>query len=376
MNGLRHTLRSKLRPNRRGTPELSGLWPSPSSFYEDAQTRIRQNDDGWEVQSRHPGHPFIAWELAVRHEAACLEAVFHYTQICDLPTDNEFTARKGRIKTLLAHAEHLSELEQSIRPMLPADSTSIKSLVFIPHAQPLPPPQSRLLLLADKHLTQIRPLLDEALEARRRGDNYEHHVFPPLFEADRQIPGTGIHSAVWTDQHSYRFPFDKDFEAVLRPLRYIPDYLRIACTNTLFFRCSVEMAGAHLEGCVKSAARAHGVPERRLRIPLGTLLGSRFVKDLLDQDDIADMVTFTHLALNPAKHDFVNDEHQGPVFIYEDAVYAYFLARHFGSIALQASGGLDSLIEAVSDSARHDRYFLGAVPLSSTYQSQITGTET
>ncbi len=334
MNGFRRTRRSRLRPRRRAMPEMPGLWPSPAGFHEQARTRIRLNTDGWEVQSSNPGHPFIAWELAVRHEAACLEAVFHYTQICDMPTDDEFTARKARITALLAHAKHLSELEQSIRPMLPTDSASIRSLAFSPHPQPLPPPQSRLLLLADKHLNQIRPLLDEALEARRRGDSYQHHVFPHLIEADQQIPGAGIHSAVRTDQHGYRFPFDKDFEAVLRPLRYIPDYLGIACTNDLFFRCSVEMAGAHLEGCVKYAARTHGAPERRLRVPLGTLLDSRFAKDLLDPHDIPDMASFTRQAINPAKHDFSNGQHQGPVFLYEDAVYAYFLARHFGYIAL------------------------------------------
>lgn len=227
--------------------------------------------------------------------------------------------------------------------------------------------------LADKHLTRIRPLLDEALDARRRGGSYQHHIFPSLIKADRQVPGAGIHCAVQTAEHGYRFPFDKDFEAVLRPLRYIPDYLGIACTNDLFFRCSVEMAGAHLEGCVKYAAQAHGVPERRLRIPLGTLLGNRLVKDLLDEDDIVDMAAFTRLALNPAKHDFVNDQHQGPVFISEDAVYAYFLARHFGSVALEASGSLDSLIAAVTDSARHDRYFWGAVPSSNIYAAEMAG---
>ena len=372
MNGLRRTLRSRLRPRRRAPPEMPGLWPSPVSFYEQARTRIRLNADGWEVQSRHPVHPFIAWELAVRHEAAFLEAAFHYTQICDLPTEEEYSARTARIAALLAHAEHLSELEQSIRPILPTDSDRVRILAFSPHPQPLPPPRSRLSPLADKRLTSIRPLLDEALEARRRGDSYERHIFPSLIKADRQIPGAGIHSAVQTSD-GYRFPFDKDFEAVLRPLRYIPDYLGIACTNDLFFRCSVEMAGAHLEGCVKCAARAHGVPERRLRIPLGGLLDSRFVKGILDEDDIADMAAFTRLALNPAKHDFVNDQHQGPVFIYEDAVYAYFLARHLGSVALQASGSLDSLIAAVTDSARHDRYFWGAVPSSNIYAAEMAG---
>ncbi len=69
---------------------------------------------------------------------------------------------------------------------------------------------------------------------------------------------------------------------------------------------------------------------------------------------------FAHLVGNPSKHDYVNDRSRGSVFIYEDAVLAYFLARRFGTQALQASGHLEDLIAATEDATRHDRYFRGA----------------
>ena len=46
-------------------------------------------------------------------------------------------------------------------------------------------------------------------------------------EADRQIPGAGIHSSVWAGSDKYDYPFDYEFEGVLRPLRYIPTYLSL-----------------------------------------------------------------------------------------------------------------------------------------------------
>ena len=53
-----------------------------------------------------------------------------------------------------------------------------------------------------------------------------------------------------------------------------------------------------------------------------------------------------------SKHDYTNDRHHGSVFIYEDAVFAYFLARRFGAQALEASGDLDDLIAATEDATR------------------------
>ena len=47
---------------------------------------------------------------------------------------------------------------------------------------------------------------------------------------------------------------------------------------------------------------------------------------------------------NPSKHDYTNDRSRGSVFIYQDAVFAYFLARRFGAQALELSGHLEGLV--------------------------------
>ena len=353
--------RLSVRVRRRGRSggELGGLWPAPASFYVQAKERISLSDEGWSVSARPPGHLFVAWEMAVRYEAACLEAAFHYTQICDGPDDAEFSVRMARIVALEDEARRLSRIEQAVRPMLPDDALSIRAFAMSPRPHPLPPQESRLLALADRHLSDIQSELIAALRTKQQGEEFHPRIFDQLVAADQQIPGPGMHSAVWTSGQGYQYPFDEEYEAILRPLRYIPTHLRAACADSMFIRPAVQFAGAHLEGCVKRLAPAKTTARARLQ-PLGALLQTAPVKDALGADLVADMTSFTRLAVNPAKHEYTGNSGQGPVFCYDDAVYAYFLARHFGHIALQASGDLESLTDAVADSTRHDRYFWGA----------------
>ena len=72
------------------------------------------------------------------------------------------------------------------------------------------------------------------------------------------------------------------------------------------------------------------------------------------------MAEFVRLVGSPAKHGFSVDHSRCLVFIYADAVLAYFLARHFGTQTLEAGGQLDNLMVATEDATRHDRYFRGA----------------
>ena len=120
-------------------------------------------------------------------------------------------------------------------------------------------------------------------------------------------------------------------------------------------RAVVQNSTAHLEGCVKKA-----LGKADAKQPLGALLGTPAAKRLMSADALADANEFVRLVGNPSKHDYTNDRHHGSVFIYEDAVLAYFLARRFGTQALEASGHLDGLIAATEDATRHDRYFRGA----------------
>ena len=343
----------------RGAPDLGGLWPLPTSFYQQAQENVISSDDGWSVSTRPPGHRFVAWEMAVRYEAACLEAAFHYMQICDMPDKREFAVRTERIAELDREAQRLSRIERAARPMLPGDPLSIRMLASSPHPQPMPPKESRLLPLVDEYLSDVRSELIEALSMNHQGEEFHPRIYDRLVAADRQIPGPGMHNAVWIPGSGYQYPFDKEYEAILRPLRYVPAYLNAASRNSVFIRSVIQTAGGHLEGCAKrlvptrAAARHH-------RRPLGDLLQRAPVKSALGEQLAGDMTSFTQLSINPAKHEYTNDAGQGSVFCYADAIYAYFLARRFGSAALQASGDSDSISAAVEDSTRQDRYFWGA----------------
>ena len=191
------------------------------------------------------------------------------------------------------------------------------------------------------------------LEAASPPFNPQVHDF--LMEVDLQIPGAGIHTAVWAGSDRYNYPFDCEFEAVLRPLRYIPVYLSLAWGDPIHVRSVVQTATAHLEGCVKKA-----LGKSDAKRPLGALLSTTAANRIMPSDALAGAIDFVRLVGNPSKHDYTNDRSRGSVFIYDDAVLAYFMARRLGARALEASGHLESLIGATEDATRHDRYFRGA----------------
>ena len=345
----------RLLPRRRQASDpLPGFWPSEWLFYETAQSFVFEHEDGWQVSTRCPGHHFVAWELAVRYETACRLAEAHYTQICDGPTDDEFAVRVAKIERLLDEADRLSRLELSIRPALPDDSSIIRLLAASPRPQPIKPERSRLEDLArtclpdaDRMLTRLDGLLTATVP-------FKPHVHDFLVAIDREIPGAGIHSAVWQAPDNYHYPFDYDFERVLRPLRYIPAYLSMAWHDSIHVRAVVSYATAHLEGCIKKA-----LGKELGRQPLGALLDSSAARRRLGEEAASRMTEFVHLVGNPSKHEYTNDRSRGPVFIYADAVFAYFLARHFGADALAASGEIERLVSVVEDATRQDRYFRG-----------------
>ena len=343
-----------LRRRRPRLNPLPGFWPSERLFYESAASDVVEHEDGWDVSTRHPGHRFVAWELAVRYETACRLAELHYTQICDGPTDEEYAVRVAEIERLLDEADRLSQMERSMRPALPDDATAIQMLAMSPRPQPIMPETSRLESLAEEHLPDVAHVRSELARMEAASPPFNPQVHEFLIEADRQIPGAGIHTAVWIGSDKYDYPFDYDFERVLRPLRYIPTYLSLAWGDPIHVRAVVQNSTAHLEGCVKKALSKVDAKQ-----PLGALLGTPAAKKLMSADALAGASEFVRLVGNPSKHDYTNDRHHGSVFIYEDAVLAYFLARRFGAQALEASADLDDLITATEDATRHDRYFRG-----------------
>ena len=140
------SLRSVRRYRRaHGIPDLLGIWHTPRRFYDMAQEGVIEHNDGWSVTTADPGHKFIAWEMAVRYEAASSEASLHYTQLCDGPTEEEYHERVRRITSCLADMSRLSEIEQAVKPMFLGGPEAIRSLVLCPRPRFADPPPSRAL---------------------------------------------------------------------------------------------------------------------------------------------------------------------------------------------------------------------------------------
>ena len=340
-------------------PELPGQWKTRRRFRAEARERITRHSDGWSVRSHDPGHRFVAWELAVRYEAACVEALFHYGQICDLANEAEATERIRRIEAALADAQCLSRIEQQMRAMLADDSDAVAILASHPDAETPTEQPPRLRHLAVKHLDGILPTLEEVLTLHRQEASFHPKALTLIVDADRAIPGPGTHTAIWGGSNGYRYPFNQRYEAVLRPLRYVPVYLADGYANPLHNRSTVDNAGGYLEGCIKTAATHQGVPAGQLRRPLGQLI-NKHVTGLLDPPLCEDLRDFTDTAVNRAKHEYVNEHGTGSVFGYEDALFAYFLARSFGAAILNGAGVLADLDAAVATATQHGPYFHGA----------------
>lgn len=337
------------------------LWPSESSFYEQAQRHVERQDDGWTVRSKPPGHLFVAWEMAVRYEAACLEAAFHYGQICAGNPEDDFTRRVERIEALASTAQRLSESEQRLRSLLPDDPRTLRFMADSPHPNSAPlsdDSNPRLRELGASWLSNVCPQLEEAIGRQKNGMSFNLEVLPTLLEADAVIPGPGMQSAVWNEGR-YWYPFNEEFELILRPLRYITAYLNQACYQSVFTRAVIETAGGHLEGCLKDLCRTKGKLRSYPQKPLGALIKKRVVKQGLPDEIINGIGQLTHLAVNPAKHEYTNKGNTGSVFSFGDAVYAYFLARWFGAAVLDASKRIGDVSEAVENAAARRDFFRG-----------------
>ncbi|MDE0269032.1 MAG: hypothetical protein OXI96_08370 [Acidimicrobiaceae bacterium] len=334
----------------------------PERFHSSAREYINLTPDGWDVRTKHPGHYFAAWEMAVRYEAACREARHRHEQLRGMPASSEVDALIRRISDLLAEAELLSRIEQTMRPVVDTNADTSGVLAGYPHTAPSLfqlPRQARLRSLACKHLKDILPKLRQVLDMQHQGEAFHPEVFSLLLQADRQIPGPGTHTAIWDGKRSYRYPFNEDYESVLRPLRYIPAELQNGYDNSLHSRYIIMTTGGYLEGCIKTALRDTGTRRGKLRKPLGTMIARGFLKDLLNPSETACLQQIARIAVNPAKHDFINDHGPESLFSYEDAVYAYFLSRRFGAIILEAAGSMPRIDAAVQSAIRNGSYFWG-----------------
>ena len=216
--GLLALLRYGRRRRGRDAPDLPGLWYTPQRSYQIARECVVEHDDGWATETGDPGHRFVSWELAVRYEAAALSARLHYTQICDLAGYEECEERIARMSGHLDEMRRLSEIERAVRPMLGDDPKVLKSMSFCP--RPLyeeAPAEPRLEQLAGAHLDDLLPSLDRVVALQASGAPFQPEALALLLQADRRIPGVGMPHGVFVDDRRYVYPFDAEFEAVIRP---------------------------------------------------------------------------------------------------------------------------------------------------------------
>ena len=337
-------------------PDLPGLWLTPRRFYQLARECVVEHDDGWATETCDPGHRFVAWELAVRYEAAARSVKLHYTQICDLATPDECDERIARIADHLDEMRRLSEIETAVRPMLGDDPKILKMMSYCP--RPLyaePPADPRLKEFSLEHLGDLLPSLDRVIALQASGAPFQPEALTLLIEADERIPGVGTPHSVFLDDRRYVYPFDAEFESIIRPLRYSLAQIGSAYAQSTSARFAVQTAASHLEGCLKALCGG-----RHRRKPLGALLRTREATSLLDGDLRDAMISFTDQGANVAKHDFSNADGPIPLFAFADAVYAHYLARRFGAAVLDACGQLDPMIDAVNNAAERKSFFRGA----------------
>ena len=350
--------------------EMPVWWPSPRSFYASAQTSVQRCGDAWVGEFGGAEHQFTftAWELAVRHEAACKEVQFHYLRICDGVEQEECERRVARIAELADTIERLRGAEQIIRPLLPDRASSRRVMADCPWPELYEtpgelPPDPQMEALAAVWLGDVAPRMREAVAALRRGEPFAGRAFDILAETDSEIPGPGMHTAVWDSERCrYLYPFDHEFEGILRGLRYIPAYLARAWAQPEFARSVVQTAGGCLEGCVKDMFRTG--PKRHIygQKPLGSLARTAHAKKTLGAGLADAIAEFADAAANPAKHDYQTGRGVRPRFSFDDAISAYFLARVLGAAVLGATGRIGPLETATHRAAERGEFFRGASP--------------
>ena len=255
--------------------------------------------------------------------------------------------------------EHLSEIEQAVRPMFPGGPETVRPMVLCPRPRYEDPPEEpRLKALAEEHLADVVAVLQRVIALQRRQAPFQPEALSLLLQADKMIPGAGIHHSVVVGPGSYVYPFDAEYEAVRRPLRYALSELGQAYLQTTSARYAVQTAGGHLEGCMKIVCG-----NRHRTKPLGSLLKSNNARERIGADAVEPMIDFTSIGVNPAKHDYANDRGPAPLFLFDDALYAYYLARRFGATALSAVGELQPVVDAVVQASEKRAHFRGAPPM-------------
>ena len=181
--------------------------------------------------------------------------------------------------------------------------------------------------LTHQYLPHINSDLDKIIYLQKNKESLRKKALQILLKAEETIPGAGMHYSIIKD-NNYSYPASYKFEDIVRPLRYSLNYLGYTYEQVPFSRSSIMTSGGHLEGCIKSFFRYPSTKR-----PLGQLIKHNKLSKIFEKSLLDDMTILTNLAFNPAKHKYSSEDF-GEIFKFSDALYVHFLARYFGSIAL------------------------------------------
>lgn len=189
--------------------------------------------------------------------------------------------------------------------------------------------------------------LDSALKLRVA--NFKRDLFPSLKEIDSAIPGAGLQFVIWV-KHEPKFPFPGwDFDAIARPLKYIPTYLASGMKFFSIARAVARDSGGHVEECLKALCSRLNLPVHGYeRLPLGTLARHPTVINSLGTDLAIPLCEYADVLVNPAKHDYGTGS-PAPVISFPDALGGYFASRILGSLVLERGGILERYMEAINE---------------------------
>ncbi len=193
--------------------------------------------------------------------------------------------------------------------------------------------------------------------------SFKNDLFPLLSDLDSGIPGIGMQYAVWSKTTPH-YPFSKEFDAIVRPLRYVPYFLAAGIPFEMVTRSIAKDAGGHLESCVKELGRTH-LDVRwscYVRKPLGALVKVKPIRLRIGEPLATAITEFSQISWNQAKHQY-SDGSPTSVISVEDAIGSYFVARALGAEVLKKAGRLEPLVDAINEARQLRRlYVTGELP--------------
>ena len=179
--------------------------------------------------------------------------------------------------------------------------------------------------------------------------DFKNDLYPRLVAIDQQIPGIGMQFVIW-DNSTPWFPFDLQFDGIIRGLSYVP-YLLASVPHVVASRWVTQGFGAHIEHCIELFCRIKGL---KFCKPLGHCVGSQ--RSAIGEPLASNILKFLSLSWNKAKHKYHTGTPDSVIPI-QNSLACYFIARHLGASILEGCKQLDVVVKSVQDSYGEGRVY-------------------